>query len=310
MEKMLKAVKSKKRNVEAARKAKSYEDYCRLLELPPWPPRFETIASFLCQHACNNNGSTRSVSNVKSMLKKECAAKGFNWLGEAEEGLWKEILRDLRLEDYSVSRRKRPLLRKLIQAIIAKLDLRDPVQLYLAMLLEVGHNGLLRSGELLSGIKVIEVIWNSKRDGFKIFVRKTKAGKAVYVDYRMCGITCGVTLMKRWFDVHDLWGKMESPIFPAMTSQRKFDFSKTASLNWFRKRIKQAVLMIGLDPTQYSGHSLRAGGATDLFVARVPYYVIKKKGRWLSDAAMIYYRDEEDVEEAVFGAFSEMLLDY
>ena len=54
----------------------------------------------------------------------------------------------------------------------------------------------------------------------------------------------------------------------------------------------------------YSGHSLRAGGATDLFVARVPYYLIKKMERWKSDAAMVYYRSEEDVCHAVSKAFS------
>lgn len=64
--------------------------------------------------------------------------------------------------------------------------------------------------------------------------------------------------------------------------------------------------MIGLNPELYSGHSLRAGGATDLFVAKVPYPIIKKAGRWKSDAALLYYRDEEDVAQVVTKAF-EML---
>ena len=68
-------------------------------------------------------------------------------------------------------------------------------------------------------------------------------------------------------------------------------------------RIKRAVAMLGLAKEDYSGHSLRAGGATDLFVARTPYYVIKKMGRWLTDSAMIYYRHEEDVAVAVHRAF-------
>jgi len=59
----------------------------------------------------------------------------------------------------------------------------------------------------------------------------------------------------------------------------------------------------GLDSRFYSGHSPRAGGATDVFVGRVPYYIIKKAGRWVSDAAMIYYRDDEDVVNAVANCF-------
>jgi hypothetical protein len=58
-----------------------------------------------------------------------------------------------------------------------------------------------------------------------------------------------------------------------------------------------------LDPRQYSGHSFRAGGATDLFTARVPYNIIKKFGRWKSDAAMKYYRDELDISNSVASAF-------
>ena len=61
-----------------------------------------------------------------------------------------------------------------------------------------------------------------------------------------------------------------------------------------------------MDSTRYSGHSLRAGGATDLFVARVPYYIIKKMGRWKSDAAMLYYRDDEDIRDAVTEAFTNL----
>ena len=36
---------------------------------------------------------------------------------------------------------------------------------------------------------------------------------------------------------------------------------------------------------------------------RVPYYIIKKMGRWVSDAALCYYRDDEDVIVSVTEAF-------
>ena len=48
---------------------------------------------------------------------------------------------------------------------------------------------------------------------------------------------------------------------------------------------------------------MRAGGATDLFIARVPYFLIKRMGRWKSDAAMLYYRCDEDLFKAVEGVF-------
>ena len=49
--------------------------------------------------------------------------------------------------------------------------------------------------------------------------------------------------------------------------------------------------------------SLRAGGATDLFIARAPYFTIKKIGRWSRNAAMVYYRHDEDVIREVSTTF-------
>ena len=86
----------------------------------------------------------------------------------------------------------------------------------------------------------------------------------------------------------------------------KLNFSRVPSGSWWRKVIKTCCASIGLDSTRYSGHSLRAGRATDLFVARVPYYIIKKMGRWKSDAAMLYYRDDEDIRDAVTEAFTNL----
>ena len=74
-------------------------------------------------------------------------------------------------------------------------------------------------------------------------------------------------------------------------------------MNGFEKFIKKMVSLIGLDKALYSGHSLRAGGATDLFVAKVPYPIIKKAGRWKSDAALTYHRDEDDVAKVVAHGF-------
>ena len=68
--------------------------------------------------------------------------------------------------------------------------------------------------------------------------------------------------------------------------------------------IREALTRAGLDGKQYGAHSLRAGGATDLFRAGVYYPTIKKFGRWNSDTALIYYRDQEQTTETVMKAFA------
>jgi len=96
-------------------------------------------------------------------------------------------------------------------------------------------------------------------------------------------------------------------LFPANNGKvrvvRKLNWTKTLSLGWLRAGVKRGVRLIGLDHKEFSAHSLRAGGATDLFSYKVPYYIIKKMGRWTSDSAMLYFRNDEEVHEAVFSAF-------
>ena len=92
-------------------------------------------------------------------------------------------------------------------------------------------------------------------------------------------------------------------LFPKRLSATRFDWASSLSYDSLVSRIKLVAQRLGLPADDYSGHSLRAGGATDLLIARVPYFIIKKIGRWSSDAAMVYYRHDEDVIREVSTAF-------
>ena len=46
--------------------------------------------------------------------------------------------------------------------------------------------------------------------------------------------------------------------------------------------------MLSLDPADFSGHSLRRGGATFAFQCGIPSELIKLQGDWRSDAYMLY----------------------
>ena len=56
----------------------------------------------------------------------------------------------------------------------------------------------------------------------------------------------------------------------------------------FQRVLKHLVGQVGLDPTQYSSHSFRRGGATWAFKAGVPGELIKTQGDWSSDAYLRY----------------------
>ncbi len=65
--------------------------------------------------------------------------------------------------------------------------------------------------------------------------------------------------------------------------------------------MQELVSGIGLDPREYTGHSLRRGGATALANARVDKGIIKELGRWKSDASVDIYTniDEELLKRAM-----------
>jgi integrase len=59
--------------------------------------------------------------------------------------------------------------------------------------------------------------------------------------------------------------------------------------------VKQRVARIGLDPTRYSGHSLRAGYATSAAAAGLPVWKIKGQTGHVSDAMLSRYIRDTDI---------------
>ena len=255
-----------------------------------------------------NKGSTRSVGNLLSALKKGSLLIEEEWLEGRDQLRLMSVLSERKFEDLSKSRRKRPIRLRELVAIINGLNLSNPVELAVAVMLSVGHDGLLRSAELLSGFKVRHFEWNHELTSVRVEIERSKinrSGDSEFVDLFDYGPYSAVALLRRWFSLHLLLKDTESRVLPAIR-YGKLDFSKNPSYNWWRKTIKKVCRNIGLEEKYYSGHSLRAGGATDLFVCRVPYYIIKKMGRWKSEAAMLYYRCDEDVRKEVAAAFTKL----
>ena len=245
------------------------------------------------------------------MLHVTSRCKQYGWLEEHDKEKLKDLIRELRYRDYTEIHRKRALTLSHLNPIINQLDLDNIIDLHLATAMMFGHDGLMRSGEILSGLRTSDVLWNADRNAFQVKVKRTKTtrtGEGVWIGFQDYGGINSVTLMKLYYSKMGYWGKINEVLFPAKRrfSKIRFNYNVTASKEWFRRSIQKLCNNVGLDGKQYSGHSLRAGGATDLFLAGVPYYIIKKMGRWSSDAALIYFRKDEEVIKLVCKAFKRM----
>jgi len=193
-----------------------------------------------------------------------------------------------------------------------RLNLNKFRDLLLALGLWLGHDGLLRVGEVVSGIRGADVEWLKNRKEAKIYLPRTKTcqtGHGVFVHLIDYGGINATYLLRKVYDKGKFARHPSRLLFPSLKGSRKStpkDWNAPASKQWLRNGIKMCTTRIGLDSSQYSGHSLRSGGATDLFNMKVPYYVIKRMGRWKSDAVLIYYRDEENIHRTVYKAYKRL----
>jgi hypothetical protein len=305
------AISQKQSCRQALAQTKRYEGHCEGLGLQAYPMSYRSIATYLVAYVKRNNGSAKSLSNVKSQLKTTAARRRAGWLDKTEAAMLNALVRELKLEDSGETDRKLALTTALIRDIVQQLNLGLDVDLLEATLVTVGHDALLRGGELCSGLCKEDFTWWAGGEGVSVLLNRTKthrSGGAVKIDIPDTKSPfSAVKMLKRWWGRRRLGEKPDRTIvFPEVAGRDQRLVEGTVSLCWLRRRIKVAVAKLGLDPKRYSGHSMRAGGATDLFMARVPYFIIKRMGRWKSDAAMLYYRADEDVRRSVKRGFSKM----
>jgi len=83
-------------------------------------------------------------------------------------------------------------------------------------------------------------------------------------------------------------------------------FPRYVTTNWLRAWIKKLARRHGVNPALVRNHCLRAGGTTDLFPSDLPTWAIKKYGRWTSNAALLYQRDEMDIWRRVQEALRQL----
>jgi len=103
-----------------------------------------------------------------------------------------------------------------------------------------------------------------------------------------------VRLVELHLRIDNLGDKLSSPFFPSYVT-----------CGWLRRNLKRLAALHGINPNLIGNHSLRAGGATELFRSDLPTWAIQKYGRWTSDAVLLYQRDEFDIFRRVQCGFKQ-----
>ena len=181
------------------------------------------------------------------------------------------------------------------------------ISIYVKTLIRVGRETLIRGGELTSGLEVEDFGWSVNRESVTIQLIRTKinrSGGGDFITIEDYGSTSAVALLKRHFTKYNLWSKKNQIVFPSYTITKGINWVKPMNIDQLRSFIRHALKSIELNSALYGAHSLRAGGATDLFRLGVYYPNLKRFVRWKSDSALLYYRDQEKVVKSVMEAFA------
>ncbi len=262
--------------------------------LPSTP---EQVARYLADHA-----STLSMATLARRLAGIRAAHVERGLSDPTKGeLIRLTLRGIRRRYGEPQRRVAPLRIENLAAIISAhgdstLDIRDRA------LLLVGFAGAFRRSEL----STIQCNWIVRTErGTSITLRRTKTeqesrGRSVFIPL-VGGPICPVAALDRWLEVS---GIKEGALFrPVSKAGRTLGTRLSAST--IATIVKRRTAQIGLDPEQYSGHSLRAGFVTSAAAAELPVWRIKHQTGHVSEAVLGGYIRDNDPTRAISSIWRE-----
>jgi integrase len=245
------------------------------------PAEPETVAAYLATHS--DVLSVATLSRRLAALAKVHRSHGM--ANPASSELVKSVLRGLKRVKGMAQRQAKPLLKEdLILAINATgevlRDLRDRA------LLLIGFAGGFRRSELV-GLTCGDV--ERVRQGVILTLRRSKTdqigvGRKVGIPFAR-GRWCPVVALEEWL-VRS--GITEGPIFRPIDRHGRISL-KPLSGEAVSLIVKERVDAVGIDPSGYSGHSLRAGLATSAAQAGVPSWQIRRQTGHASEATLARY---------------------
>lgn len=242
---------------------KDWQDFCRFCEtvsLNPLPASPETVIRYLVAQADNHKVSTLE-RRIASISQAHQVAE-FN--SPTSDMKVRTLMQGIRRTKGTVQEGKRPAVTSDIKAMLNclpdnLLGIRDRA------LLLVGFAGAFRRSELVSlDVEDLEF----KREGLVIIQRRSKTdqegqGRKIAIPYGSNCDTCPVRSLQLWLEESRITG---GSVFRSVNRHGKLQEGRLSdkAVALVVKRYAEAA---GLNPDNYSGHSLRAGLATSAAAA-------------------------------------------
>jgi integrase len=246
------------------------------------PSRAVQVAQYLAAHAGKQAYAT--LSRRLSGIHREHVAKGLRSPVRSE--LVRATMRGIARTYSRKQRQMLPLLRhhllKMMPNMRGALGARDKA------LILLGFLGGFRRSEL-TALDLEDLQFTNT--GITVTIRRSKTdqealGRLVKVP-KLGGPLCCVRALRRWLTVR----AGGTPLFTTLTARRRVT-SRRMSGGAVAEVIKRRIAEIGLEPGQYSGHSMRVGFVTSAARAGAAIWQIKEQTGQKTDAVVAgYIRD-------------------
>lgn len=239
------------------------------------------ISEYLAAHA--GKLAIATLQRRITTIAKAHTSQGL--VSPTRSDLVRMTMRGIRRTHRCAQRRVAPILRDDIVAMVEDLgdglkDLRDRA------LLLVGFAGAFRRSELIAiDCNDIEHV----AEGIIVNIRISKTdqegkGRQVAIPYAK-GAVCPVLSLDAWLSAAEI---AEGPVFRGVNRHEGVS-GRTLSPEVVAIVVKERCGAIGLDPRNYSGHSLRAGLVTSAASADIPVWKIKEQTGHVSDSMVERY---------------------
>lgn len=233
-----------------------FQAWCDSLNFQSCPASPETVALYLTHLARTRKASTLS-RRLAAISHFHQRAREIPPVTSIEV---RTVLAGIRRKKGTAPRRKRPLLGASVVASMAKLPQDTLLGIRNRALLLIGYAGALRRSELVS------LDWEDcdfTDEGLRLTIRKSKTdqtgqGSEIGIPAGSTPETCPVQALQTWKQCS---AERSGPIFRVVGRANKV-MEERLSSKAVARLVKDVAIRLGLDPKDFSAHSLRAGLAT------------------------------------------------
>lgn len=288
--------------------ARQWDAWCARTGRTPLPGSAGSLASFVADLAAEGKAAS-SIGQAISAIRSLHEFAGYT--DTPSKGEASKALRGLRRREADGNRRVRkaePLTVDRLRDVVAELDPSRAIDARDRALLVLGFAGCLRRSNLVALDRDdLEVL----RDRLAVTIRRSKTdqearGRVVELPMGSDVTVCPVRTLEAWLGHLDAAGHADGPVFrPVGQSGRIADrrlSAHSASVIISRRAVRAGLTEVtGVDSgrprysRQFTGHSLRAGGATSMAKAGAVTAEIAEHGGWSAKSAVVheYVRRDE-----------------